>query len=144
MKTFTCNIFINTTAQQLWEALTTPDLIRRYWNGFTMRSTWQINAPIALFKQDGTLNWEGKILSYDPYSLLSYTFDPSVDPRYAGETVSKVTWKLVPSMGVMMLAIIHEALTDNFEEHVSIGWPYFMSSIKSLLETGKPLPQPSW
>jgi hypothetical protein len=70
------------------------------------------------------------------------TFDPSVDPNYPRETVSKVIWKIEPSMGAMMLTIIHEELTGKFEEHVSIGWPYFMSSIKSLLETGKPLPQP--
>ena len=140
-KTFTSNIFINTSAQKLWEALTSPELISQYWNGFTMRSEWQSGAPIALYKQDGSLNWKGKILAYDPYSLLSYTFDPSVDPNYTGETVSKVSWKLNSSMGVMMLSITHEGLSDGFEEHVSIGWPYFMSSIKSLLETGEPLPQ---
>jgi len=141
MKTFTCNIFINSSAEKLWEALTSPDLIRQYWNGFTMRSQWEPGAPIALVKPDGTLNWAGKILAYEPYSLLTYTFDPSVDANYPGETVSKVSWKISPSMGVMMLTIIHEELTDQFEAHVSFGWSYFMSSIKSLIETGKPLPQ---
>ena len=123
MNTFTYNIFFNTTAQKLWEALTSPDLTRQYWNGFAIRSEWQVGSPISLVKQDGTLSWEGRILSYEPYSLLSYTFDPSVDPNYAGETVSKVTWKLAPSMGALMLTLIHEELTDEFEEDVSIGWP---------------------
>lgn len=72
MKTFTYYIFINTTPQKLWEALTSPELIRQYWNSFAIRSEWQVGASISLVKPDGTLNWEGRILVYDPYFLLSY------------------------------------------------------------------------
>jgi uncharacterized protein YndB with AHSA1/START domain len=140
MKTFTYNIFINTTAPKLWEALTSPDFTLKYWHGFAIRSKRQVGSPVSLVKQDGTLNWKGKILTCEPYTSLSYTFDPSVDSNYAGENVSKVTWKLEPSMGSMMLTIIHEELSDKFEEDVRFGWPYFISSLKSLLETGNSLP----
>lgn len=142
MTSFTYNIFINSSAQKIWDALTSPDFTRQYWSGFAIHSDWQVGAPVSLIKPDGSLNWTGKILSYDIYITLSYTFNPSVDPNYPGEPVSKVTWKLEPSMGVILLTLIHEDLTDKFEEHVRIGWPYIISNLKSVLETGTSLPRP--
>jgi uncharacterized protein YndB with AHSA1/START domain len=150
MKTFTYNIFINTTATKLWEALTSKDLSREYWSGREIRSEWKVGSPVSLVQKDGTVNWEGKILSYDPYTALSYTFDVSVDPRFHGinskygrflasEPVSKVTFKLEPSGDAVLLTIIHEDLSDALAEVASMSWAHVASSLKSLLETGKPL-----
>ncbi|SRR5713101_6982031 len=150
MKTFTCNIFIKTTASKLWEALTSKDFSREYWSAREIRSEWKVGSTISLVQKDGTANWEGKILSYNPTTSLSYTFDVSVDPRFHGidskygrvlgeEPVSKVTYKLAPFGEAILLTIIHEELSDKLEEVASMSWAYVTSSLKSLLETGKPL-----
>ncbi len=147
MKTFTYKIFINATAQKLWAALTSPEFTRQYWDDRELRSEWKVGSPISLIRKDGTLNWEGKMLSYDPYNMLSFTFNPAVDSpyaqRHAGENISKVTYLLTPSGETIMLTILHEELSDKFAEEVSTGWPFIASSLKSLLETGKPLATPS-
>jgi uncharacterized protein YndB with AHSA1/START domain len=139
MKTFVYSIFIDTTVQKLWEALTSPELSRKYWREHEIHSDWKPGSPILLIKEDGTLNWEGKVLSYDPFSSLSFTFDPTVDQRYRGENISKVTYKLEPSDDVVILTIIHEDMSDKLEAIARVSWAYVASGIKSLLEIGKPL-----
>jgi len=142
MRSITYSIFINAPAEKIWAALTLPEYTRQYWTGFAIRSEWKAGAPVSMIKPDGRPNWEGTIRECEPHSLLSYTFDPSVDPNYTGENVSRITWKIEPFMGTMMLTLIHEEISDKFEEGARLGWPYFISSIKSLLETGKALPPP--
>lgn len=142
MKTFTYNIFINTSAPKLWEALISPEFSRQYWAGREIRSEWKVGAPIALIRQDGTVNWKGTVLSYDTYTTLSFTFDVSDYSPLASEPISKVTYKLTPSGEAIMLTILHEELTEAVEKVISSGWPRICSSLKSLLETGKPLATP--
>ena len=150
MKNFTNNIIIKTTALKLWEALTSKEFSRQYWSDREIRSEWKVGSPVSLVQKDGTVNWQGKILSYEPCTSLSYTFDVSADPRFHGisseyerflaeEPVSKVTYKLKPFGDAMLLTIIHEELSDKLEEVASMSWAYVTSSLKSLLETGEPL-----
>src|SRR5439155_6417119 len=82
MKTFTYNIIIKTTAPKLWEALTSKDFSREYWSEHEIRSEWKVGSTVALVQKDGTVNWEGKILFYDPPTYLSYTIDVSIDQRF--------------------------------------------------------------
>jgi uncharacterized protein YndB with AHSA1/START domain len=154
MKTFIYNIFINTTAPKLWEALTSKEFSRQYWSGHEIRSDWKVGSPVSLIKKNGTANWQGTILSYEPNTSLSYTFDVSVDPRFHGinskygrflaeEPISKVTYKLEPIGDAILLTIIHEELSDTLEEVARMSWVHVASSLKSLLETGKPLATPN-
>jgi uncharacterized protein YndB with AHSA1/START domain len=142
MKTFSYSIFINATAGRLWEALTVAAVTRQYWNDLSIESSWKAGSEVCMRKPDGSLNWQGKILTLVPDTQLSYTFDPSVDDHYKGETISKVTWTIERFEQVCKLSICHEALSEKFEKDVRVGWPYFLSSLKSLLETGKSLPRP--
>lgn len=139
MKTFTYNICINTTAEQLWQGLTSPEFTKQYWNGKEIRSDWKVGAPIALVGRNGSVGWKGTILSFEPYASLSYTFDVSPYPHFEDEPISKVTFKLTPVGEAMMLSIIHEELTDKVEAAINTGWTKITSSLKSFLETGKPL-----
>jgi len=151
--TFTYNIFINITAPRLWEALTSKELSSQYWSGRHILSEWKVGSRVSLIQKDGTSNWEGKILSYEPYTTLSYTFDVSVDPRVHGinakhsrfladEPVSKVTFKLESVGDATLLTIFHEDLSEVVEEVVCMSWAHVASSLKSVLETGKPLATP--
>jgi uncharacterized protein YndB with AHSA1/START domain len=150
MKIFTSNIIIKTTAPKLWEAITSKELSPEYWSDREIRSEWKVGSQVSLVQKDGKVNWQGKVLSFEPFTSLSYTFDVSVDPRVHGissehgrfladEPISIVTFKLKPFGDAMLLTIIHEHLSDALEAVASMSWAYVTSSLKSFLETGKPL-----
>ncbi len=139
MKTFTYNTCINTTAEKLWQALTSAEFTRQYWNGKELRSDWKIGSDISLITTKGAVSWFGKVLSYDPYTSLSYTFDVSQIAALASEPISRVTYTLAPLGDAIMLTVLHEELSDAVAAGISTGWPRIMSSVKSFLESGKPL-----
>ncbi len=139
MKTFTYNTYINTTAEKLWDALTSAEFTRQYWNGKSVQSDWKVGSPISLITTKGAVSWFGNVLSYDPYTSLSYTFDVSQMPPLATEPVSRVTYTLAPLGDAIMLTVLHEELSDAVEAGISTGWPRILSSVKSFLESGKPL-----
>ncbi|HBP41039.1 MAG: SRPBCC family protein [Vreelandella alkaliphila] len=145
-------IYINTTPEQLWKALTEGEFTREYWGGRQITSEWTAGATVKLVKADGSLDWRGEVLESDPPHRLSYTFIPENDdemPGYEGEKVdltrpekpSRVTFEIAEYMGQVRLTLIH----DQFEESskvlqgISVGWPFILSSLKSLLEGGSPL-----
>jgi uncharacterized protein YndB with AHSA1/START domain len=139
MKTFTYNTYINTTAEKLWQALTSAEFTRQYWNGKSLQSDWKVGSPISLLTTKGAVSWFGNVLSYDPYTSLSYTFDVSLMPPLASEPISRVTYTLEPLGDSIMLTVLHEELSDAVEQGISTGWPRIISSVKSFLESGKPL-----
>jgi len=142
--------YIATTQEKLWEALTSSEFTSQYWNGRTIHSDWKVGSPVKLLKADGALDWIGEILQSNPPHLLSYTFDPQSFLRSAGisEPSSRVTFE-ISGLGseksskrdVVRLQVTH----DNFEPGskvvgaVAQGWPSILSSLKSLLESGRSL-----
>lgn len=56
-----------------------------------------------------------------------------------------MTFHIEPYQDIVRLTVTHEHLADRDAVNaVSLGWPAVMANLKSLLETGRPLPQPSW
>ena len=136
---FVYTIYIATTPEKLWEALTGPDFTAQYWAGRRIQSDWKVGSPIQLFEADGSHDWHGEVLQSDPPKLLSYTFDLTPPGESGGEPPSRVTMELKPIGSAVRLTTTH----DNFEEGskilqgISNGWPGILSSLKTLLETGK-------
>jgi len=62
---------ISTTPEKLWETLTNPDFIVRYWFGRRNESTWKVGAPIESRSPKGELEWRGRVIENDPPRLLS-------------------------------------------------------------------------
>jgi Activator of Hsp90 ATPase homolog 1-like protein len=75
---------------------------------------------------------------------LSYSFHPEHD-GLENERPSRVSFNLEEINGQVKLTMTH----DDFDESsavfpkIQVGWPAILSSLKSLLETGKELP-PFW
>jgi uncharacterized protein YndB with AHSA1/START domain len=134
--------YVGTTAEKLWQALTDGGFTRRYWGGRRIESDWQVGSPVKHVREDGGIDWQGKVLQSDRPRLLSYTFHMLISEQHRGERPSRVTFELQPLGSVVKLTLTH----DNFEskkatlETTRHGWPAIMSSLKSLLETGSPLP----
>jgi uncharacterized protein YndB with AHSA1/START domain len=134
--------YIDTTAEKLWEALTDGEFTRRYWGGRRIQSDWIVGSSVRHVREDGGIDWEGEVLQAQPPRLLSYTFHMQISAPHRAERPSRVTFELQPIGSVVKLTLTH----DDFESASAIfettrhGWPAILSSLKSLLESGSPLP----
>lgn len=131
---------IRTTPAELWEALTDPDCIQRYWFGRRNTSTWQEGGVIESRSPSGELEWHGRILKSVPGEEVVFTFDHLTE-----EPPSTVRFKIDspckapnPQGNTVQLTITHEDFPEMSEirGRVSNGWPAIIAGLKSLLETG--------
>ena len=134
--------YIATTPDQLWEALTGGEFTRRYWGGRQIQSDWNVGSPVRHVRQDGGIDWEGEVLQSERPRLLSYTFHMQISDQHRSERPSRVTFELQPIGSVVKLTLTHEDFDPESTtfETTRHGWPAIISSLKSLLEVGSPLP----
>lgn len=148
--------YIASTPEKVWEALTRGEFTCQYWGGRRIQSDWTPGAPVTHLKEEGSVDWKGKVLEAEPPRRLSYTFDPQNDdemPDYEGERVdlnqrerpSRVTFEIDDYMGQVRLTLVHDEFEPESKvlQGISHGWPAILSSLKSLLERGSPL-FPDW
>ena len=136
-------VYIQTTPEKLWQALTDPVMTEQYFHGSAVDSTFREGADIryTISKDGKEMNAiEGKILEVDPPRRLVHSF---IFP--SNGDVSRVTWELEPMGDVVKLTLLHdewEGETDTYKG-VEMGWTPVLSGLKTLLETGKRLPVPA-
>jgi uncharacterized protein YndB with AHSA1/START domain len=136
-------IYIASTPEKVFAALTDPEQSACYWFGYRVTSTWKVGAPFSLMK-DGK-HWDtGTVLEYEAPRRLAYTFHPEHD-GLEKERPSRVSFDLEEINGQVKLTMSHDDFDDGSSvlPKISVGWPSILSSLKSLLETGKELP-PFW
>lgn len=136
--------YIQTTRERLWQALTTPEFTRQYWWGREVESDFTVGSPIRLTYDGGLrLDVAGTVLAADAPERLSYSFTDPAD-RERGDKPSRVTFLVEDAEdfdGVVKLTVIHDEFAPDSPtyEGVSNGWPDILASLKTLLETGRPL-----
>ena len=130
--------YIETTAEQLWEALTASEFTRRYWFDTEVRSDWKVGSPFALV-MSGTTTDVGEILEADRPRRLSYTFRHVRDDEMRNEPPTKVVFTIEPYGNIVKLTLTHEGFGAGSKllDGISKGWPAILSGLKSLLESGK-------
>ena len=148
--------YIRTTPEKLWQALTDPAFIARYYDGGGPQSDWQVGSPVywSMWEGDGPHDWDQHVLEADPPRRLSYTwhnYQPEMqemfgwsDERLAElqqEKRSKVTFDIEPAGKAVKLTVTHDDFVPDSEmlKGVSGGWPAILSNLKSVLETGEVL-----
>jgi uncharacterized protein YndB with AHSA1/START domain/DNA-binding transcriptional ArsR family regulator len=152
---FVYTTYIRTTPEELWQALTEPAFTRRYW-GLTFETDWQPGSTMT-WQQFGITNADPEqvVLEADPYTRLSYTWhtmtpelmervgiDADTIRELVTEPRSQVTFSLERQGDLVKLTVIHDGLGDQTRSLISQGWPSVLSNLKTLLETGEPLPDP--
>ncbi len=137
--TFIYVIFIRTTPERLWTALTSPEWTRQYWFGMNQESSWQPGAPWRLVFPDGRIADTGEILEIDPPRRLVLKWRNEFRPELKAEGYSRCSIELEPVSGAVKLSITHSLEKQGAEliTAVSGGWPRILSNLKSLLETGQ-------
>ena len=138
--TFVYTTYIETSAQKLWHALTDGDFTERYWFGHRLVSDWKVGSPYG-FKNQGKIVVEGEVLVSDPPRRLAYTWNNRKEEAKV-EGTSRVTFDLEPRGKVIKLTVTHDELGEDGKtlRDISGGWPMVIASLKSILETGNPLP----
>jgi uncharacterized protein YndB with AHSA1/START domain len=133
-------IYIASTPDKVFKALTDAKMSEQYWSGFSVTSDWKVGSAFSLTK-DGKVMDSGTVLEHDPPRRLSYTFHPQ-HHGLESEKPSRVTFDVGEVNGQVKLTIVHDDFEDGSKvfEMIQIGWPSVLSSLKSLLETGKALP----
>ena len=136
--TFVYVIFIRTTPERLWAALTDPQFVRQYWFDTTVECAWTKGSPWKLVGADGSLTDTGEILEIDPPRRMVIRWLNEWKPELKAEGPSRCTIELEPAGTAVKLTIRHEIdrRGSKFITAVSGGWPSILSNLKSLLETG--------
>jgi uncharacterized protein YndB with AHSA1/START domain len=133
--------YIASTREKVWNALTDPNITERYWGGTRIESDWKVGSKV-IYRRNGEVMDEHDLLTCEPPRQFSHTFHPLFG-EFRNELPSKVTFEIAPGGEVTRLTMTH----DGFQEGSAVyracsgAWPMLMSSLKSLLETGKPLPE---
>jgi uncharacterized protein YndB with AHSA1/START domain len=131
--------YIATTPQKVWKALLEGELTRQYWKHEHV-SDWKLGSKWELVADDGkrTVRHVGKVLEKVPNKRLVVTWGDVADAADASKH-SRVAMD-IESVGEMVrLTVTHEDLTPDMQRKITNGWPRVLSSLKSFLETGRPL-----
>ncbi len=134
--------YIRADAEDVWKALTTPEFTSRYFHATHVKSTWRAGDPVQYCYADGRVAVEGEVLEADPPRRLVITWHVLYDEDAQREAPSKVIFTLEPFAEQTRLSITHTAFPAETVVYGRIrdGWPWIISSLKSLLETGQALP----
>jgi uncharacterized protein YndB with AHSA1/START domain len=136
-------IYIRTTPERLWEAITDPEIRAKYNFGAGVRSDWKPGSRMEMGspKADGLLG-EGEVLEIDPPRRLVHTLVALWSDDVKREGASRVTWDIEPIGDSCRLTITHDQLREGANEELYGGWPMILSGLKTWLETGELLTTP--
>jgi uncharacterized protein YndB with AHSA1/START domain len=148
-ETFIYATYIRTTPEELWQALTDGAFSVKYWMGFRIELEQKAGGRVRILPPKGMEqagDHAGEVLECEPLRKLVYTWKQQDTPEIAGKRngLSKVTYELKPMGDQVRLRLIHENLLPediekdpNTFKGINNGWPAVLSSLKSLLETGR-------
>jgi uncharacterized protein YndB with AHSA1/START domain len=136
-------IFIKTTPERLWEAITDPELRSKYSFGVGISSDWTPGSRYeAVHSQAGMPVSEGENLEVDPPHRLVQSFTALWSDEVKAAGASRVTWEIEPVGSSCRLTVTHDQLPEDAEGELYGGWPMILSGLKTLLETGELLDTP--
>jgi uncharacterized protein YndB with AHSA1/START domain len=135
-------IYIKTTPERLWEAITEPEMRSKYNFGARINSDFKAGSRYQQSTPDGRLLGEGKNLEVDPPRRLVQSMTALWGDDVKAEGTSRVTWEIQPVGDSCHLKVTHDQLREGANEQLYGGWPMILSGLKTLLETGELLTTP--
>ena len=134
-------MYIATTPKRVFDAIVKPEFTRQYWghenhSDWKPGSGWEHRDP-----ETGKTKIVGQVVECEPPRRLVITWAYPADAANANAH-SRVTFEVEPIDEMVRLTVTHDQLEpgSNMEKGITQGWPRVLSSLKSFLETGKPLP----
>lgn len=136
------DIFIKTTPEKLWSALTDGKITQKYYFNSIAESTWEKGADYKYCDTDGKELIVGEVLESDPPRRLVTSFNPLwCEGEEVKMPTSRVTYEITQMGEACRLSLVHDELVagDPNNEGFREGWASILSGLKTLLETGEPL-----
>src|SRR3954453_16988176 len=140
-------IYIRTTPERIWEAITDPEIRAKYNFGAGAKCDWKVGSrfemshPGAGGGEGGPLV-EGENLEVDPPRRLVQTMTALWGDDVKAEGTSRVTWEIEAVGDSCRLVVTHDQLREGANDQLYGGWPMILSGLKTLLETGEELTTP--
>jgi uncharacterized protein YndB with AHSA1/START domain len=128
-------VYIKTTPQKVWDAITNPEFAKQYWGGYTNVSDWKKGSKWQHITDKSVVSVVGNVIESTPPELLVVDWASPKDEA----DISRVTYKIKAIADLVCLEVIHGDFTPNstMADKVSQGWPLVLSSLKSFLETDR-------
>jgi uncharacterized protein YndB with AHSA1/START domain/DNA-binding transcriptional ArsR family regulator len=136
-------IYIRTTPERLWEAITDPEIRAKYNFGASARSDWQPGSRIEVGAPNApALLGVGEVVEADPPRRLVHTMTALWSDDVKAEGATRVTWEIEPIGDSCRLTLTHDQMREGAHPEIYGGWPMILSGLKTWLETGELLTTP--
>ncbi len=135
-------IYVKTTPERLWEAITDGEMRRKYSFGVGTESDWTEGSAYRSGVPGVIDIASGENLEVDPPRRLVQTFRALWSEAVEREGTSRVTWEIEPVGDSCRLRVTHDQLDEDADSELYGGWPMILSGLKTLLETGELLDTP--
>ncbi len=136
-------IYIKTTPERLWEAITDDEMRQKYNFGVGVRSDWTPGSGYEGFHPGaGIVIAAGENLEVDQPRRLVQSFNALWGERVRSEGTSRVIWEIEQVEDSCRLTVTHDQLAEGANDELFGGWPMILSGLKTLLETGETLTTP--
>jgi uncharacterized protein YndB with AHSA1/START domain len=135
-------IYIASTPERVWEALTSAEFSRKYFSGNAVEVDLKVGGAFVVRTPDGSVHISGEVIECDPLRKLTVTFNVNWPALIEKLGPTLVTYEIEPVGDVVKLTLIQShdrQIDDDILSGGRQGWPAILSSLKSLLETGEPL-----
>ncbi len=131
--------YIASTPQKVWQALLDGELTRQYWKHENV-SDWKPGSKWEHVADDGkgTVKLVGKVLECVPDKRLVLTWGDVADAADLTRH-SRLAIDIAAVGEMVRMTVTHDELTPDMQRKITYGWPLVLSSLKSFLETGRPL-----
>jgi uncharacterized protein YndB with AHSA1/START domain len=134
--------YIAATPEQVWQALTDPAFTRQFCFGRSIEIEPTAGGSFILRMPDGRVDVKGRVVAWEPPRRLSVTWTVDWIPEMRDLPECLVSYEIAPAGDAARLTMTEAHqwdVPDALLEGGRAGWPAILSSLKSLLETGKPL-----
>jgi len=134
--------YINSTPEKVWDALLEGELTRQYWGAHenVSDSDWKVGTKWRHVAADGkgTVKHVGEVLENVPQKRLVLSW---VNPEHAADQAryTRVAMDIEQVGSMVQLTVTHDRLDPEMRKRITYGWPRVLCSLKSFLETGRPL-----
>jgi uncharacterized protein YndB with AHSA1/START domain len=136
-------IYIKTTPERLWEAITDGEMRKKYTFGVGVTSDWTEGSSYTAGVPGVVDISAGENLEVDPPRRLVQSFNALWSDDVKAEGTSRVTWDITPvGEDAVALTVTHDELREGANDEIYGGWPQILSGLKTLLETGETLTTP--
>jgi uncharacterized protein YndB with AHSA1/START domain len=136
-------IYIKTTPERLWEAITDPAIRAKYNFGSGCVSDWKPGSTMEMVADKATgILGVGKVLDVDPPRRLVHTMVAFFSDEAKAEGETRVTWEIEPVGDSCRLTLTHDQMREGANDQIYGGWPMILSGLKTWLESGELLTTP--